>query len=218
MPDPSGLDPTFQQKLSDFQDYLRANYNLDTRIGSGFRDPAVQDQLYAQGRTAPGPIFTNAPAGSSYHNYGAAADLQPVGMSEKDAETILRQAVAANPQSGLTWGGSFKSLYDPFHFQLGVPLAQLRAGQPQQSAILPIPPASAPVLAPGGGGGVTAPLGTTSLAPDAAPSPSPQGGRSIWDQMPAAAPQSQMSFLQLPQARPSAKTMAALRAMFQKRG
>ena len=41
----------------------------------GFRSPVRQAALYAQGRTAPGPIVTYARAGESHHNCGMAADL-----------------------------------------------------------------------------------------------------------------------------------------------
>lgn len=40
----------------------------------GFRTFASQDALYAQGRTAPGPVVTNAFAGESAHNYGCGTD------------------------------------------------------------------------------------------------------------------------------------------------
>lgn len=48
---------------------------INIRIVQGFRSFAEQDTLYAQGRTAPGPIVTNARGGESYHNYGLAFDF-----------------------------------------------------------------------------------------------------------------------------------------------
>lgn len=39
------------------------------------RTIAEQDGLYAQGRSKPGPIVTNAKGGKSYHNYGLAIDF-----------------------------------------------------------------------------------------------------------------------------------------------
>lgn len=41
---------------------------------SGYRDFPAQTRLYAQGRTTPGGIVTNAKAGESAHNYGCATD------------------------------------------------------------------------------------------------------------------------------------------------
>lgn len=43
---------------------------LKIRIVQGFRTFAEQDELYAQGRTKPGSIVTNARGGFSNHNYG----------------------------------------------------------------------------------------------------------------------------------------------------
>jgi peptidoglycan L-alanyl-D-glutamate endopeptidase CwlK len=45
------------------------------RFGFTLRTIAEQNKLYAQGRTAPGKIVTNAKGGLSYHNYGLAIDI-----------------------------------------------------------------------------------------------------------------------------------------------
>jgi peptidoglycan L-alanyl-D-glutamate endopeptidase CwlK len=139
------LHPEFQTKVTDFQTLLREQYGLETRLHSGKRDDATQAKLYAQGRTEPGPIVTYAPPGSSYHNYGAAGDLTPVNMDKKQAADVMRQAFADNPGLGLTWGGTFKNLYDPFHVQLGVPIATLRTTQTAQSPVVPQIAAAQPI-------------------------------------------------------------------------
>jgi hypothetical protein len=63
----------------------------------------------------------------------------------------MRQAFADNPGLGLTWGGTFKNLYDPFHVQLGVPIATLRTTQAAQvplvSPTLTVPAATPPIAA-----------------------------------------------------------------------
>jgi peptidoglycan L-alanyl-D-glutamate endopeptidase CwlK len=48
---------------------------IDLLVTSTYRDNASQEALYAQGRTAPGRIVTNARAGQSYHNYRCAVDV-----------------------------------------------------------------------------------------------------------------------------------------------
>lgn len=45
------------------------------RFSYTLRTFAEQDVLYAQGRTKPGKIVTNAKGGQSYHNYGLALDI-----------------------------------------------------------------------------------------------------------------------------------------------
>ena len=50
---------------------------FDFEVTQGLRTYAEQDALYAQGRTVPGEIVTNAAAGYSWHNFGNAVDLVP---------------------------------------------------------------------------------------------------------------------------------------------
>ena len=122
----SGLHPDFAPSLRQLQAILQDRYGLDTGIGEGYRSPERQNTLYAQGRTAPGPIVTGARGGQSYHNYGAAVDLKPLNMDEDTAGRLVGQAIKENPDLGLTWGGTFSKLYDPLHVQHGAPLSQLR--------------------------------------------------------------------------------------------
>lgn len=44
-------------------------------VTSGRRGYEEQEKLYAQGRTTPGPIVTDAIPGNSWHNYGLAFDV-----------------------------------------------------------------------------------------------------------------------------------------------
>jgi len=46
--------------------------NVNIRVVQGYRTFAEQEALYAQGRSKPGPIVTNARGGWSNHNYGLA--------------------------------------------------------------------------------------------------------------------------------------------------
>ena len=71
--DISQLHPRLQQKIAELKQ-LCANEGLPLGIGECFRSVAEQNALYAQGRTEPGEIITNAP-GSSYssqHQWGIA--------------------------------------------------------------------------------------------------------------------------------------------------
>ena len=51
---------------------------IDLLVTSTYRDNASQNALYAQGRTTPGKIVTNAKAGQSWHNYRCAVDVVPI--------------------------------------------------------------------------------------------------------------------------------------------
>lgn len=93
-------------------------------VVSGLRTAAQQDALYAQGRTTPGHVVTNAKSGQSMHNYGLAADIVPylsgqTGNLNWQAETPQFAAmVAALKQQGLVWGGDWASIKDYDHFQM----------------------------------------------------------------------------------------------------
>lgn len=69
---------------------------LYIRVVQGYRDAAVQAQIYAKGRTAPGDIVTHAPPGYSMHEFGMAVDCEPSlgGL----AEPYRPDGVAASPR------------------------------------------------------------------------------------------------------------------------
>ena len=77
----SDLSSTMQAKAEMFlaacetDDWLRRN-GITVLVTCTWRSPAEQDQLYAQGRAAPGRIVTRARGGQSWHNAINAA-IQP---------------------------------------------------------------------------------------------------------------------------------------------
>ena len=74
--------PPFAGQLRDFESRLAAA-KLPFYLYMGLRTFEDQDKLYAQGRTKPGQIVTNARGGDSLHNYGLAADYVLDGQVEK---------------------------------------------------------------------------------------------------------------------------------------
>lgn len=95
------------------------------RVAEGLRTFAEQDALYAQGRTKPGYKVTNAEGGYSSHNFGLAVDCYPfisgmegaLEMNNPNAPEFVTMIAALKAQ-GLVWGGDWKTLKDPPHFQL----------------------------------------------------------------------------------------------------
>lgn len=109
---------------------------IDVTVTSTYRDNESQTALYAQGRTAPGKIVTNAKAGYSAHNFKCAFDVVPTrngvavwGTSGEDGKLWARIGKIGQ-ECGLEWGGAWTSFKDMPHFQYtgGHTLAQLRAG------------------------------------------------------------------------------------------
>lgn len=72
------LKPLVGRMAQELIDRMKKEHNVDILITSGFRDPKEQDAIYAQGRTKPGPIVTQAKGGQSLHNFGVAFDCVPV--------------------------------------------------------------------------------------------------------------------------------------------
>ena len=89
------------------------------KIISGLRTYAEQDELYAQGRTKPGPKVTNARGGYSNHNFGIAFDVGIFEGQKYLPDSVKYKAVGVlGADLGLEWGGSWKTIVDQPHFQL----------------------------------------------------------------------------------------------------
>ena len=99
-----------------------ANAGLPIKIGESFRSVTEQDALYAQGRTQPGSIVTNA-RGSSYssqHQWGIAADFYRAdgkGAYNESGDYFKKVGELAK-NLGLGWGGDWKSIVDKPHLYL----------------------------------------------------------------------------------------------------
>ncbi|MDQ0201215.1 peptidoglycan-binding protein [Neobacillus ginsengisoli] len=97
---------------------LTRTHNIDVRITTAFRSWDESDRLFAQGRTTPGPIVSNARGGDSYHNWGLAFDAALIenGQISNDIRKYFTMGHLGE-QLGLKWGGTFKSIVDYPHFQ-----------------------------------------------------------------------------------------------------
>ena len=97
------------------------------RFAYTLRTFAEQNALYAQGRSVPGKIVTNARGGQSYHNYGLAIDIVLIidGKTaswdvktdfDGDGKSDWMEVVSIFKQHGWEWGGDWKFSDQP-HFQ-----------------------------------------------------------------------------------------------------
>lgn len=109
------------------------------------RSMETQDALYAQGRTKPGKIVTNARAGYSFHNFGLALDVVPTELlklpnwgdtpaTQKRANDLWAKLGTIGKSIGFRWGGDFTTIKDRPHFEWSgsLSLADLRAGKRPQ--------------------------------------------------------------------------------------
>ena len=114
----SALHPAARGIFQDFIEECENTLNITLRIMEPvFRTVADQDALYAQGRTAPGKIVTNAKGGSSFHNYGLAVDLCHLAGKEIDWNYDMSKLKPVAAKYGIEWGGDWVTLKDKPHFQ-----------------------------------------------------------------------------------------------------
>ena len=114
---------------------------VDFTITEGLRTTQRQKDLFAQGRTKPGMKVTNANGVKNLSNHqdhadgkkdglGQAVDVYPFFLGAvqvhhndtiKNLKLIADHIKATAKKLGIkiTWGGDWKSPYDPPHFQLG---------------------------------------------------------------------------------------------------
>ncbi|AQW91339.1 M15 family metallopeptidase [Elizabethkingia anophelis] len=112
------------------------NSPVDFTITEGVRTLKRQQELFAQGRTKPGIKVTNADGVKNKSNhqakadgFGHAVDLYPfflgqVQVNHKDTIKNLKlisdhiKKIAKELGINITWGGDWKSPYDPPHFEI----------------------------------------------------------------------------------------------------
>lgn len=117
----SDLHPILQEKVEELKKACEKK-GLKIGISECLRTVAEQDALYAQGRTAPGSIVTNAKGStySSMHQWGVAFDFyrNDGKGAYNDSDGFFTKVGKIGQSLGLEWGGSWTSPVDKPHFQL----------------------------------------------------------------------------------------------------
>ena len=93
------------------------------RVTQGLRSWNEQERLYAQGRSLPGKIVTNAQPGHSWHNYGLAIDIVPLEMQTSTPDWNIHHPAwqvihSAAKALGFTCGADFRTFPDWPHLQI----------------------------------------------------------------------------------------------------
>lgn len=109
-------------------------HGIDLLVTSTYRDNYSQEELYAQGRTRPGKVVTNAKPGESWHNYRCAIDVVPLvnGKPNWDGSDPIWETIGElGEKAGLEWAGRWRTFKELAHFQYtgGLTLADLKAGK-----------------------------------------------------------------------------------------
>jgi len=138
------LHPAAARGCREFIGRMRSAGYPNVGISATYRDKTYQDWLYAQGRTRPGSIVTNAKGGQSIHNYrlafdffrnepGQTPDGRPLAFADKTAGERAFWDTAGRiwTEMGGVWGGSWQGFVDRPHceFTGGLSLGKLQAGR-----------------------------------------------------------------------------------------
>ena len=95
---------------------------VQVEISQGLRTWPEQAALYAQGRTADGPIVTHAKPEQSWHTFGCAFDIDigavDGGLDWSGTSPAWVSTIAAGESLGLYSGATFRTFPDKPHFQL----------------------------------------------------------------------------------------------------
>ena len=133
--------PAVRQALKDIYTEIcsRLTGRASCRFTEVLRSSARQDELYAQGRTKPGKIVTNAKAWESFHQMGLALDIcliidgkeaswSQVTDFDRDGIADWMEIVRIFKSHGWEWAGEWKRFPEAPHFQctFGIPIKTLR--------------------------------------------------------------------------------------------
>lgn len=115
---------------------------IDIVITAEYRTVEEQNELYAQGRTAEGPVVTTLQGGDSYHNYGLAFDFAVLDEngnqhwdidqdSNGNGKSDWEEVGQIGKDLGLEWGGDWEDFPDFPHFQetFGWTISDLKQAQ-----------------------------------------------------------------------------------------
>lgn len=118
------LEPDFKATVEEIIAEVEAVTLRKWGVPEGRRTIAYQNHLYAQGRSDPGQIVTNAKGGESAHNFGLAADIVPMKADGSDfdwnaPDDLFNVLAVVSQRKGMTAGYYFKSMKggDPDHIE-----------------------------------------------------------------------------------------------------
>ncbi len=111
--DLDALHPYFLEKVSKLIAICKTK-GIELAIVESFRTSAKQNEYKAMGKK-----YTRATGGHSKHQYGLAIDVVPVvdSIAQWDNARLWKKIGAVGEQLGLRWGGRWRTLYDPGHFE-----------------------------------------------------------------------------------------------------
>ena len=124
--DLTALHPYFRDKIIQLIQTCRKK-GIELRVVESYRTRAKQAEYYTMGKK-----YTRSQGGKSKHQYGLAVDLVPIvnGEAQWENKALWKKIGVVGESLGLRWGGRWRSIYDPAHFEWtgGLTLQQLAEG------------------------------------------------------------------------------------------
>lgn len=127
---PDTLQPLVERKANELIEIMSKKGHR-IRVVEGHRSYERQNQLYAQGRTTPGVIVTNARGGESMHNFGVAVDFVFRDYGYEAPKRLWNLLGEEGKKLGFEWGGDWTTFVDKPHFEmtLGYTLLDFQDGK-----------------------------------------------------------------------------------------
>jgi hypothetical protein len=111
--DLEALHPFFRDKVIELIRVCK-EAGITVAVVESYRTHSKQAEYYTMGKK-----YTSSPGGKSRHQYGLAVDLVPMvdSVAVWDNHKLWRKIGLAGERLGLRWGGRWRVLYDPGHFE-----------------------------------------------------------------------------------------------------
>jgi len=111
--DLNSLHPYFRDKVIELIRQCREK-GIELAIVETYRTPTKQNEYKSMGRR-----YTRTKGGFSNHQYGLAVDLVPMidTVAQWHNIALWRKVGAVGERLGLRWGGRWRYLFDPGHFE-----------------------------------------------------------------------------------------------------
>jgi D-alanyl-D-alanine carboxypeptidase len=111
--DLDALHPYFRDKIITLISMCKAK-GIELAIVESYRTHSKQNEYKSMGKK-----YTRSGGGKSRHQYGLAIDVVPVidSVAQWEDTKLWRKVGVIGEQLGLRWGGRWRELYDPGHFE-----------------------------------------------------------------------------------------------------
>ncbi|PZR37261.1 MAG: hypothetical protein DI538_12790 [Azospira oryzae] len=125
--DLSALHPYFRDQIIQLIKTCKAK-GITLAVVESFRTSSKQNEYKSMGEK-----YTRSKGGRSKHQYGLAIDLVPIvdSVAQWHNKALWKRVGIVGEQLGLRWGGRWRHLYDPGHFEWtgGLSMTQLANGE-----------------------------------------------------------------------------------------